>query len=100
MLGALLWVHGLGLGSQTEMILQVIVLLIGTGLIFVWVGASQAAFLNSGEAIADNPTISAAPLAEPETRAGLEPEALPAGAPPPAADLRGLQIVITGRVLD
>lgn len=103
MLAALIWVHGLGLAHQAEMTLQIAVVIVVFGLIFVWLGNSGAASLNqAGEAefyaYSDDAVLG---LPGPERASGIgsEPAAEPGDAPL-APSRPAVRAEIVGSVLD
>lgn len=100
MLAALIWVHGLGLADQAEMTLQIVVVIVVFGLIFVWLGNSGAASLNqAGEAefhaYSDDAVLD---RLEPERASGVGPE--PAAEPGDAPSRPAVRAEIVGSVLD
>lgn len=108
MLGALVWAHRLGLSAQAEMVLQVFILAVTFGLIFVWLGANGPALLNDGAASmpyadpvrldrpAEAPELSSRP--DPETVVERGNGAEPTGVGAPTYPDR--RPVIAGSVLD
>lgn len=103
MLAALIWVHGLGLADQAEMTLQIVVVIVVFGLIFVWRRNSGAASLNQADEAEfyAYPDDAALDLPEPERALGGGSElAAGPGDAPLAPSQPAVRAEIAGSVLD